>query len=60
MQKEAHALYDDAVFLSYFMRGSIQLKDTWEMTPYERDSVRRFLEKRLKDESDKKTGNKVY
>lgn len=49
-------MVDSAIVISYYMRGAVQLDSMWHKTPFERDRLRIFLEKRLKAEGDKPPG----
>lgn len=53
MTAERQRLLTNIVQLVYFMRGSIQYQDMFEMTMVERDAVSDFIEKRLEIESKK-------
>lgn len=46
-------IVDEAIELTYFMRGSIQYFDMLETTYPERQRISNFIEKRLKDEGAK-------
>lgn len=55
------AIVDEAIQLTWFMRGSVQLESMYETTYAERQRMNVFIEKRLKDEGAKPpTMNKVY
>lgn len=60
MQRDATALVDSVVALSYWMRGAITYDQLMEKTPGERDRIATFIEKRLEQESKKKGGFVVY
>ena len=54
-------IVDEALELTYFMRGAVQYFDMLEFTYAERQRVANFIERRLKDESAKPaTVNRVY
>lgn len=54
-------LVDEALELVYFMRGSVQYFDIYEMTYHERQRCANFIERRLKDEGSKPIQiNRVY
>ncbi len=54
-------IVDEAVELTYFMRGAVQYHDMYETTYHERQRMTKFIEKRLKDEAAKPpTSNRVY
>lgn len=54
-------IVDEAVELSYFMRGAIQYEDMFDTTYHERQRMGNFIEKRLKDEGAKPPQmNRVY
>lgn len=53
MNQERKRILTSIVQLVYFMRGSVQYKDMFEMTLVERESVGEFIEKRLEVESKK-------
>ena len=38
------------------MRGAIQYDDVWDMTPFERNRMHGFLEKRMAQEKEKPPG----
>jgi hypothetical protein len=50
LKKESEALIQGIIQLVYFMRGSIQYHDMFELTPAERDLMDNFLAKRLEAE----------
>lgn len=54
-------IVDEAIELTYFMRGAVQYFDMLEMTYAERQRFSSFIEKRLKDEGAKPHGiSRVY
>jgi hypothetical protein len=53
MNGERDRLLSGIISLTYFMRGSIQYKDMFEMSYVERQAVGSFIEKRLEIESKK-------
>lgn len=53
MEGDRQATITSIVQLVYFMRGSIQYKDMLDMSMVERQSVSRFVEKRLESENKK-------
>lgn len=55
------SIVDEAVEITYFMRGAIQYLDIYETTYAERQRMNVFIENRLKTEGAKPPGmNKVY
>lgn len=46
-------IVDEAVELTYFMRGAIQYHDMFETTYHERQRMNAFIEKHLKNEAAK-------
>jgi len=52
------SLIDEAIQLSYFMRGAISYEDMLRRTPGERQRISSFIERRLDGESKKM--NPVY
>ncbi len=54
-------IVDEAVELTYWMRGGIQYPDMFETTYHERQRIGKFIEKRLKEEGAKPpTMSRVY
>jgi hypothetical protein len=53
MNQERKRLMSHIVQLVYFMRGSIQYKDMYEMSKVERDAINDFIEGRLELETKK-------
>jgi hypothetical protein len=53
MNQERKRILSAIVQLVYFMRGSVQYKDMFEMTLVERETVSEFIEKRLEVEAKK-------
>ena len=54
-------IVDEAIELSYFMRGAIQYNEMLDTTYAERQRISTFIEKRLKDEGSKPHGiSRVY
>lgn len=54
-------IVDEAIELSWWMRGSLQYHDMYETTYHERQRISVFIEKRLKEEGAKPpTMSRVY
>ncbi len=54
-------IVDEAIELTYFMRGAIQYETMFETTYHERQRMGVFIDKRLKDEGAKPPQmNRVY
>lgn len=53
MNTERKRILSSIVQLVYFMRGSIQYKDMFEMTMVERETIDEFVTKRLESENKK-------
>ena len=53
MSSERQQILDSIIQLVYFMRGAIQYTDMLHMSLVERQSVNRFIEKRLEAEKGK-------
>lgn len=54
-------LMDEVIKITYFMRGSLQYNDAFELTLYEKQMISSFLNKRFKEESKKPPHiNRVY
>ena len=53
MNAERKRILSSIVVLVYFMRGSIQYKDMFEMTVVEREAVNDFIESRFEQENKK-------
>lgn len=53
MNSERQRIIKSIIQLVYFMRGSIQYSHMLNMSLIEREEVSSFIEKRLKDESEK-------
>lgn len=53
MSNERKRLLTSIIQLVYFMRGSIQYKDMFQMTFVEREAVSEFVEKRIESEQKK-------
>lgn len=47
--RESAGLTDDVVFLQYYMRGALTRDDCWQLTPFERERYKQFIEKRFKE-----------
>ena len=61
MGAESAALIDSIINVVYFMRGSIDYFDFYELTYIERERISKFLDERLKSESKKPIqANRVY
>jgi hypothetical protein len=56
--REHDAILSSCAEIAFFMRGAIQYKDTFELTPNERTLINKFISKRLEVES--KKPNPVY
>lgn len=56
LRRERTDLFDEMTELLYFMRGAIQYDDVWDMTPFERNRMHGFLEKRMAQEKEKPPG----
>jgi len=56
--REVEDLIDDAIQISYFMRGAISYEGVLERTPGERQRIGKFIEKRLDAES--KSPHPIY
>ncbi len=53
LQTDTTALINEAIQLSYFMRGAVSYEDMLRRTPGERQLMSTFIEKRLDGESKK-------
>ena len=53
LQKEVQDIIDEAVYLSYYMRGAITYEQVLLRTPGERQRIEKFIEKRLEKEGKK-------
>lgn len=53
LQREAEGLINEAIRLSYFMRGAIQYEEIFYRTYAERRLMEDFIESRLETESKK-------
>jgi len=61
LRGQASTIIDNAIETAYYMRGSLQYFDYFELTYIERQKIGKFLEKRFKDESKKPIQmNRVY
>lgn len=56
--KESRDLIDSAVALAWYMRGSLQYHDAYDLTPYERERLNDFITNRI--EAQKDAPYKVY
>ena len=53
LSRESEGIYNNVISIAYFMRGGITYDDLMFRTPYERDLINTFLEKRLDAESNR-------
>jgi hypothetical protein len=44
-------ILQDMTSIAFYMRGGIQYDDLWFRTPIEKEVIREFIEKHLKEES---------
>ena len=58
LQGDAQALVDSVISLCYFMRGGATYSEMMNMSPGQRDRIRRFVDQRLEEES--KSMHPVY
>jgi hypothetical protein len=49
LAREIRNLVDDAVYLTFNMKGAVSYHDLLMMTPFERERVREFIQKRMDD-----------
>lgn len=55
MRKASKDILTSIIELVYFMRGGLQYHDAFRLTPYERETMGSFIDKRLEIE-----GKKLY
>lgn len=53
LSNTGNAIIEQIIQLVYFMRGGVQYHDAFFISPFERQKLFDFIEKRLKDESQK-------
>lgn len=53
LEKGSKSLIDHAITISYFMRGSQQYEDVYDLTYLERSRMMHFINKRLEAENEK-------
>lgn len=57
LRKESRGLLKDAIQLAYFMRGAVQYRDIFSITPPERELMSEFIRERLEQEKDRPNPN---
>lgn len=53
LQRDVEGLIDEAIELSYYMRGALGYEEILCRTPGERQRITKFIERRLENESKK-------
>lgn len=53
LEAQIDAIYNEAIELTYYMRGGVPLSEALELTRVERQAIQNFLKKHLEQESKK-------